>query len=213
MHNITHNKHRNGVTGDVSMVVFNSGKWSCGFLTYSGERSAWPRVVVALRPAKSATDERSSPMNISQVVPLWKQVSPKLYGGTAQLVSSLNGLHRNPGGELAFLGRIAPEKRPDHAIEIAKGVRISLQISAKPIDWLSLPDPNPTPDPPLPPDPSPFPGPPFPEPVPPRPPNPSPVPGPPITIREATRSCPLSKRPARKMGVTMMINTGQRVPL
>lgn len=152
-------------------------------------------------------------MNISQVVPLWEKVSPKLYWGTAQLVSSLNNLHRNPGGELAFLGRIAPEKRPDHAIEIAKGVRISLQISAKPIDWLSLPDPNPIPDPPLPPDPSPFPGPPFPEPVPPRPPNPSPVPGPPITIREATRSCPLSKRSARKRGVTMKINTGQRVPL
>ncbi|MEO7859425.1 MAG: hypothetical protein ABIU05_03110, partial [Nitrospirales bacterium] len=84
----------------------------------------------------------------------------------------LYSLHSNPGGYLAFLGHIAPEKQPDHAIELAKRVGIPLRIAAKPIDWLSLPDPNPTPDPPLPPDPSPFPGPPFPEPVPPRPPNP-----------------------------------------
>jgi len=32
---------------------------------------------------------------------------------------------------LAFLGRIAPEKRPDRAIEIAKGVGIPLKIAAK----------------------------------------------------------------------------------
>jgi glycosyltransferase involved in cell wall biosynthesis len=40
-------------------------------------------------------------------------------------------LHLNPGGYLAFLGRIAPEKRPDHAIEIAKRVGIPLRIAAK----------------------------------------------------------------------------------
>ena len=40
-------------------------------------------------------------------------------------------LHPNPGGYLAFLGRIAPEKRPDHAIEIAKRVGIPLRIAAK----------------------------------------------------------------------------------
>lgn len=40
-------------------------------------------------------------------------------------------MHSNPGGYLAFLGRISPEKRPDHAIEIAKRVGIPLRIAAK----------------------------------------------------------------------------------
>src|SRR5690348_3448052 len=36
-----------------------------------------------------------------------------------------------PGKYLAFLGRISPEKRPDHAIEIAKLVGMPLRIAAK----------------------------------------------------------------------------------
>jgi Glycosyltransferase len=41
-----------------------------------------------------------------------------------------------PGGYLAFLGRISPEKRVDRAIEIAKRVQIPLKIAAKvdPVD-------------------------------------------------------------------------------
>ncbi len=39
--------------------------------------------------------------------------------------------HFEPGQYLAFLGRIAPEKRPDHAIELAKRVGIPLKIAAK----------------------------------------------------------------------------------
>ena len=35
------------------------------------------------------------------------------------------------GGYLAFLGRICPEKRPDHAIEIARRVGMPLKIAAK----------------------------------------------------------------------------------
>jgi glycosyltransferase involved in cell wall biosynthesis len=35
------------------------------------------------------------------------------------------------GGYLAFLGRIAPEKRPDRAIEIARAIGIPLKIAAK----------------------------------------------------------------------------------
>jgi glycosyltransferase involved in cell wall biosynthesis len=40
------------------------------------------------------------------------------------------------GGYLAFLGRIAPEKRPDRAIEIAKRAGVPLKIAAKvdPVD-------------------------------------------------------------------------------
>jgi glycosyltransferase involved in cell wall biosynthesis len=37
----------------------------------------------------------------------------------------------HPRGYLAFLGRIAPEKRPDRAIEIAKRVGLPLKIAAK----------------------------------------------------------------------------------
>jgi glycosyltransferase involved in cell wall biosynthesis len=36
-----------------------------------------------------------------------------------------------PGGYLAFLGRISPEKRPDRAIEIAKRAGMPLKIAAK----------------------------------------------------------------------------------
>jgi glycosyltransferase involved in cell wall biosynthesis len=39
--------------------------------------------------------------------------------------------HDRPGSYLAFLGRISPEKCPDHAIEIAKRVGIPLRIAAK----------------------------------------------------------------------------------
>jgi glycosyltransferase involved in cell wall biosynthesis len=48
----------------------------------------------------------------------------------------LYAFHPNPGSYLAYLGRICPEKRPDHAIEIAKRVGIPLRIAAKvdPVD-------------------------------------------------------------------------------
>src|SRR4029453_14220320 len=39
--------------------------------------------------------------------------------------------HPNPGSYLAYLGRICPEKRPDHAIEIAKRVGMPLRMAAK----------------------------------------------------------------------------------
>ncbi|HET9845414.1 MAG TPA: glycosyltransferase family 4 protein [Nitrospira sp.] len=39
--------------------------------------------------------------------------------------------HDRPGSYLAFLGRISPEKCPDHAIEVAKRVGMPLRIAAK----------------------------------------------------------------------------------
>jgi Glycosyl transferases group 1 len=39
--------------------------------------------------------------------------------------------NRGPGKYLAFLGRIAPEKRPDIAIEVARRVEMPLKIAAK----------------------------------------------------------------------------------
>ena len=58
----------------------------------------------------------------------WANWQATVYHG---LPSDLYGLHPNPGSYLAFLGRIAPEKRPDHAIELAKRVGIPLRIAAK----------------------------------------------------------------------------------
>ncbi|HEY6262231.1 MAG TPA: glycosyltransferase family 4 protein [Nitrospiraceae bacterium] len=58
----------------------------------------------------------------------WANWQATVYHG---LPRDLYNLHLNPGGYLAFLGRIAPEKRPDHAIEIAKRVGIPLRIAAK----------------------------------------------------------------------------------
>jgi glycosyltransferase involved in cell wall biosynthesis len=43
----------------------------------------------------------------------------------------LYSLHERSGGYLAFLGRISPEKCPDHAIEVAKRVGMPLRIAAK----------------------------------------------------------------------------------
>ena len=58
----------------------------------------------------------------------WANWQATVYHGLPQ---NLYSLHSNPGGYLAFLGRIAPEKRPDHAIELAKRVGIPLRIAAK----------------------------------------------------------------------------------
>ncbi len=55
-----------------------------------------------------------------------------VYHGLPDLYS----FHPNSGAYLAYLGRICPEKRPDHAIEIAKRVGMRLRIAAKvdPVD-------------------------------------------------------------------------------
>jgi len=58
----------------------------------------------------------------------WANWLATVYHG---LPRDLYGFHPNHGSYLAFLGRIAPEKRPDHAIEIAKRVGIPLRIAAK----------------------------------------------------------------------------------
>jgi glycosyltransferase involved in cell wall biosynthesis len=55
-----------------------------------------------------------------------------VYHGLPDLYS----FHPNSGSYLAYLGRICPEKRPDHAIEIAKRVGMPLRMAAKvdPVD-------------------------------------------------------------------------------
>ena len=47
------------------------------------------------------------------------------------LPKNLYTYHSQSQGYLAFLGRISPEKRPDHAIEVAKRTGLPLRIAAK----------------------------------------------------------------------------------
>ena len=77
-------------------------------------------------PMVSISDAQRKPVS-------WANWQATVHHG---LPRDLYPLHPNPGSYLAFLGRIAPEKKPDHAIEIAKRVGIPLRIAAKvdPID-------------------------------------------------------------------------------
>ena len=73
------------------------------------------------------------PISDAQRIPLpnanWQGT---VYHGLPDIYS----FHPNSGSYLAYLGRICPEKRPDHAIEIAKRVGMPLRIAAKvdPVD-------------------------------------------------------------------------------
>jgi glycosyltransferase involved in cell wall biosynthesis len=58
----------------------------------------------------------------------WANWQATVYHGVPADVYRFRG---EPGGYLAFLGRISPEKRVDRAIEIAKQVQIPLKIAAK----------------------------------------------------------------------------------
>ncbi len=58
----------------------------------------------------------------------WLNWQDTVYHGLPQ---DLYTFPEMPGTYLAFLGRISPEKRVDHAIEIAKRVSIPLRIAAK----------------------------------------------------------------------------------
>jgi glycosyltransferase involved in cell wall biosynthesis len=63
----------------------------------------------------------------------WLNWQETVYHG---LPADLYSFHAQPGKYLAFLGRISPEKRPDHAIALAKHVGMPLRIAAKvdPVD-------------------------------------------------------------------------------
>lgn len=58
----------------------------------------------------------------------WANWAGTVYHG---LPRNLYTFHPQSGGYLAYLGRTAPEKRPGHAIEIAKRTGIPLRIAAK----------------------------------------------------------------------------------
>jgi glycosyltransferase involved in cell wall biosynthesis len=71
-------------------------------------------------PLVTISDAQRSPLP-------WHHWLGTVYHGLPDLYT----FHPAPGKYLAFLGRIAPEKRPDHAIQIAKQTGIPLRIAAK----------------------------------------------------------------------------------
>jgi glycosyltransferase involved in cell wall biosynthesis len=72
-------------------------------------------------PLVSISDAQREPMP-------WANWRATVYHG---LPDNLYQFHPEPGGYLAFLGRICPEKRVDRAIAIAQGAGIDLKIAAK----------------------------------------------------------------------------------
>jgi glycosyltransferase involved in cell wall biosynthesis len=72
-------------------------------------------------PLVSISDAQREPMP-------WANWRATVYHG---LPDNLYRFHPEPGGYLAFLGRICPEKRVDRAIAIAQGAGIELKIAAK----------------------------------------------------------------------------------
>jgi glycosyltransferase involved in cell wall biosynthesis len=72
-------------------------------------------------PLVSISDAQRQPMS-------WANWQATVHHG---LPRDLYTFHPESEGYLAFLGRIAPEKRPDHAIEVAKRAGIPLRIAAK----------------------------------------------------------------------------------
>ncbi|MDE3242481.1 MAG: glycosyltransferase family 4 protein [Nitrospirota bacterium] len=72
-------------------------------------------------PLVSISDAQRRPLT-------WANWQATVYHG---LPRDLYTCHPQPGKYLAFLGRISAEKRPDHAIEIAKRTGLPLRIAAK----------------------------------------------------------------------------------
>jgi glycosyltransferase involved in cell wall biosynthesis len=72
-------------------------------------------------PLVSISDAQRRPLS-------WATWKATIHHG---LPRDLYSFHPQPEGYLAFLGRIAPEKRPDHAIQLAKQIGMPLRIAAK----------------------------------------------------------------------------------
>jgi glycosyltransferase involved in cell wall biosynthesis len=83
-----------------------------------------------LRPLyREFSDEPVISISNHQRIPLaWANWLGTIYHG---LPENLYAGHERPGKYLAFLGRISPEKRVDHAIEIARRAGLPLKIAAK----------------------------------------------------------------------------------
>src|SRR5690606_38108858 len=75
------------------------------------------------------SDEPLISISDHQRLPLpWANWQATVYHG---LPRDMYAFHPGPGKYLAFLGRMSPEKRVDHAIEIARRAGVPLKIAAK----------------------------------------------------------------------------------
>jgi glycosyltransferase involved in cell wall biosynthesis len=74
-----------------------------------------------IMPVVSISNEQRGPL-------AWANWQTTVYHGVP---ADMYRFRAAPGGYLAFLGRISPEKRADRAIEIAKRVKIPLKIAGK----------------------------------------------------------------------------------
>lgn len=111
---------------------------------------AFPFAVMADAPMVSTTHGR---LDLPEVRHVYRAFDTPLVAISDAQRATLDGVHwlttvynavaldhyhfqPNPGDYLVFLGRIAPEKRPDRAIEIARDVGMKLIIAAKvdPVD-------------------------------------------------------------------------------
>jgi glycosyltransferase involved in cell wall biosynthesis len=81
----------------------------------------WPPPHHADVPLVSISDAQRKPL-------LWANWRATVYHA---LPDDLYSFHLEPGGYLAFLGRVCPEKRVDRAVAIAQRARIELKIAAK----------------------------------------------------------------------------------
>lgn len=72
-------------------------------------------------PVVSISDAQRAPL------PMMNWIGTAYHGLPRDMLS----FHAGPGKYLAFLGRIAPEKRPDMAIQVARRAGIPLKIAAK----------------------------------------------------------------------------------
>jgi glycosyltransferase involved in cell wall biosynthesis len=75
------------------------------------------------------SDEPLTSISNHQRIPLdWARWEATVYHG---LPEDMYSFHEQPGRYLAFLGRFSPEKRAEHAIEIARRAGLPIKIAAK----------------------------------------------------------------------------------
>ncbi|HWC51449.1 MAG TPA: glycosyltransferase family 4 protein [Nitrospira sp.] len=109
------------------------------FLSFPMSRRAHTPVVTTLHgrldlPELQPIFDEYTDMPVVSISNAQRQPLPQAnWAGTVYhgIPHSLYSLHDRPGAYLAFLGRISPEKCPDHAIEVAKRVGMPLRIAAK----------------------------------------------------------------------------------
>ena len=109
------------------------------FLSFPLSRRAHAPVVTTLHgrldlPELQPIFDEYSEMPVVSISNAQRKPLPQAnWAGTVYhgIPKTLYSMHERSGSYLAFLGRISPEKCPDHAIEVAKRIGMPLRIAAK----------------------------------------------------------------------------------